>query len=110
MSILRELALPGSWSGHLAPTCNSRPWEDETPTARVASHSVLPQTPAGASAPLAFAGLRGAQKRARPWRAAVMCSGSLRVHPAGAGRGGWGRDAERHEPTVALVWDDARAA
>src|SRR3954464_9056275 len=33
ISILRELALRGSWSGYLAPTCASRPWEDETPTA-----------------------------------------------------------------------------
>ena len=38
MRILRELALPGSWSGYLAPTCTSRPWEDITPAAMVAPH------------------------------------------------------------------------
>lgn len=40
MSILRELALPGPWSGYLAPTCDSRPWEGSSPTAMVAPHSL----------------------------------------------------------------------
>lgn len=44
MSILRELALTGSWSGYLAPTCTSRPWEDTTPAAMVAPH-LLPDDP-----------------------------------------------------------------
>ena len=34
----RELALPGSWSRYLAPTCTRRLWEDETPTAMAAPH------------------------------------------------------------------------
>lgn len=42
ISILRELALSGPWSGYLAPTCCSRPWEDDTPTAMVAPHSSIP--------------------------------------------------------------------
>ncbi len=44
MSILRELALPGSWSGYLVPTCNSRPWEGETPTAMAAPHILFGST------------------------------------------------------------------
>ena len=63
MHILRELALPGPWFGYLAPTCESRPWEDETPAARVAPHvfprlrpgnsDASPQAPAPADAGLA---------------------------------------------------------
>ena len=34
----RELALSGSWSRYLVPTCTSRLWEDETPTAMAAPH------------------------------------------------------------------------
>lgn len=36
----RELALPGSWSGHLVPTCESRPWEGATPAAWAAPRFV----------------------------------------------------------------------
>ena len=35
----RELALSGSWSRYLVPTCTSRLWEDDTPTAMAAPHS-----------------------------------------------------------------------
>ncbi|PZW45713.1 5-formyltetrahydrofolate cyclo-ligase [Humitalea rosea] len=41
MSNLRELALLGSWSKYLAPTCNSRSMEDVTPTAMAAPHFPL---------------------------------------------------------------------
>src|ERR1019366_8055564 len=34
----RELALPGSWSRYLVPTCTRRLWEDEVPTAMAAPH------------------------------------------------------------------------
>ena len=44
ISILRELALSGPWSGYLAPTCSSRPWEDDTPTAMAAPH-LFPSAP-----------------------------------------------------------------
>ncbi len=37
----RELALPGSWSRYLVPTCTSRLWEDEVPTAMAAPHSPI---------------------------------------------------------------------
>jgi hypothetical protein len=40
----RELALSGSWSRYLAPTCTRRLWEDDTPTAMVAPRlSLMPR-------------------------------------------------------------------
>src|SRR6202012_2291096 len=38
----RELALSGSWSRYPVPTCTSRLWEDEVPTAMAAPHSATP--------------------------------------------------------------------
>src|SRR6201999_2970591 len=73
----RELALSGSWSRYLAPTCTRRLWEDDTPTAMVAPHSVSDIT---------MNGLAAAKQAAR--QAALGNRRGLDAGPAGVALAG----------------------
>lgn len=74
MSNLRELALAGSWSGYLAPTCTSRSQEGLTPAAMVAPHfSSLD------------AAKRAARQAARARRQAFLAGEALPPWPDGSG-------------------------
>jgi 5-formyltetrahydrofolate cyclo-ligase len=74
MSILRELALAGPWSGHLAPTCTSGSQEGLTPAAMVAPHL----------SPL-DAAKRAAREAARARRRAFLAGEALPPWPDGSG-------------------------
>lgn len=74
MSNLRELALAGPWSGHLAPTCTSRSQEGLTPAAMVAPHfSSLD------------AAKRAARQAAQARRRAFLAGQALPPWPDGSG-------------------------
>jgi len=81
MSNLRELALPGPWSRYLAPTCNSRSMEDDTPTAMAAPHLSLDAEKA-ALRRAAFAARQGCDPALGAAMAAHVLAGA--APPAGA--------------------------
>ena len=74
MSILRELALAGPWSGYLAPTCTRRSQEGLTPAAMVAPHF----------SPL-DAAKRAARLAAQARRRAFLAGEALPPWPDGSG-------------------------